>query len=301
MSAGHGMQRLGAPRVRRQRGVLRRHDARLAQPLLRRDELMYDALFIVSSAALVLGATLGSFLNALSFRYRTGTSVLRGRSRCMRCGHTLRAFDLIPIFSFLFLGGKCRYCGARIAWQYPLVEAAGAMLSLLTFLAHPEPLAYCFWLLVWMALLFAIIYDLRHLIIPWESSVLLVVLALLGFVLGITPATSQALLAGPALAAPLLLISLVSGGRWMGWSDALIELSLGWLLGLWLGLSALVLGFLLGAAVGIGLLCAQRMWEYCTPRLTMRSEVPFAPFLALGAVFAYFIHIDFFSSISLFW
>ena len=87
----------------------------------------------------------------------------------------------------------------------------------------------------------------------------------------------------------------------MRWSDALIELSLGWLLGLGLGLSALVLGFWLGATVGIGLLYTQRRWKYCTPRLTKRSEVPFAPFLALGAVFAYFIHIDFFSSISLFW
>ncbi len=60
-----------------------------------------------------------------------------GRSRCMHCGHTLGSLDLVPIFSYVFLGGRCRYCGARISAQYPLVEAAAAALSLMVYLAHP--------------------------------------------------------------------------------------------------------------------------------------------------------------------
>jgi prepilin signal peptidase PulO-like enzyme (type II secretory pathway) len=101
-----------------------------------------------------------------------------------------------------------------------------------------------------------------------------------------------ALLAGPLLALPLTLISLVSKGRWMGWGDGALELSLGWMLGLTAGGSALMLAFWIGAAVGIAALAAKK-------GLTMRSELPFAPFLICGALIAFFFHVDFLSSLPL--
>ena len=248
-------------------------------------------------AALVLGLILGSFLNALLFRYNTGRSVMRGRSQCMRCGHRLAVLDLVPIFSFVCLRGKCRYCRSRLSWQYPLVEAASAALAVLVYLQRPELTQFALGLAVWLTLLFIVVYDLRHRVIPWSASVLLMVLAL-SFQLSASSfftlsSNLQALdlLAGPLLAAPLLLLSLVSHGRWMGWGDGALELGLGWLLGFTLGLTAFVLAFWIGAVVGILLMLFSK-------RVTIKSEVPFAPFLVLGAACAYFLHVDFFQTLS---
>lgn len=240
-------------------------------------------------AAALLGAIGGSFLNALSFRLGTGRSVMRGRSRCMRCGHTLGALDLVPVFSWLFLRGRCRYCQSAISAQYPLVELAAAFLGAWAAYAHPSPTAFAFWFVVSLTLLFIFVYDLRHLIIPWGSSGLLAALALAR--LAALHAPVWAWLAGPALAAPLLLISLVSAGRWMGWGDGALELGLGWLLGLTAGLTALMLAFWIGAGVGIALIVLQK-------RYTMKSELPFAPFLILGAVASLALNVDFFSAVA---
>jgi leader peptidase (prepilin peptidase)/N-methyltransferase len=256
---------------------------------------------LLQIAAVGLGVIVGSFLNALLFRFNTGRSVASGRSRCMHCGHQLDAFDLIPIISYIFLRGRCRYCGARISIQYPLVEASAAILSLLIYINHPTPLAYAFWLLVWMTLLFIVVYDLRHTVIPWSASFLLGALALISLfvsfdtvpVLLFTP-NIWSLLAGPILASPLVLLSLVSAGRWMGWGDGPLELSLGWLLGLSFGATALMLSFWIGAAVGIVLIVFKK-------GLTMKSELPFAPFLVAGAFIAHFLHVDFFSSLPFLW
>ena len=239
-------------------------------------------------AAAVLGLILGSFLNALLFRFNTGKSVLRGRSRCMHCGHGLAAIDLVPVLSYLYLMGKCRYCRSLLSIQYPIVEAAAAALSVLVYLQNPEPLHYALGLAMWMTLLFIVVYDLRHQIIPWSSSGLLAALSLfhvwtLGF-------DVWSLAAGPLLAAPLLLLSLVSRGRWMGWGDGALELGLGWLLGLTAGLTAFMLAFWAGAVVGILLMLVSK-------RVTMKSEVPLAPFLIFGAACAYFLHVDLFQTL----
>jgi prepilin signal peptidase PulO-like enzyme (type II secretory pathway) len=258
--------------------------------------------------ALILGAILASFINALSFRLHTGRSVLRGRSRCMRCNHTLHAVDLIPIFSYLWLGGRCRYCRARISAQYILVEAVGAILSLGVYLTHLSLASYAFWLLVWMVILLIVVYDLRHFIIPWSASVLLILLALVHLSIpllfhgGSLAGEWPTLIAGPSLALPLFLLSLVSWGRWMGWADSVFELSLGWLLGLGVGATALMLAVWSGAAVGLLLIGYTHLpgRSHATGRtMNMRSEVPFAPFLALGAMIAYFYHVDFFSALPL--
>lgn len=236
-------------------------------------------------AAGALGAIVGSFLNALLFRYNTGLSVLKGRSKCMRCGHTLAAIDLVPILSYMSLHGRCRYCHTRISWQYPLVEAAAAVLAIMTYVLHPEPGVFAFWLAVHLVLLFIFVYDLRHKIIPWSAS--LVLMALAGGYLIVQQPPLYDVLAGVVLALPLFLFSAVSRGTWMGWGDAPLELSVGSLLGLTMGLSALFMAFWLGALVGIGLIVAAKGYR-------MRSEIPFAPFLIAGAWIAYFLHVDFF-------
>jgi leader peptidase (prepilin peptidase) / N-methyltransferase len=228
-----------------------------------------------------------------------------GRSYCDTCGHTLGAWDLVPIFSYLFLKGRCRYCQSRISIQNPLVEITAAGLAVLIYQMHPifgpsaEPFAFAFWFAVWMILLFVVVYDLRHTIIPYSCSILLALLALASLFVQFEPTlhlslpTLWTLLAGPVLAFPLFLLSLVSRGRWMGWGDSGLELSIGWFLGLSLGASALMLSFWSGAILGVLLIVLKK-------GLTIKSELPFAPFLVLGMFLAYFFHVDFFSSIA-FW
>ncbi|MBY0473089.1 prepilin peptidase [Patescibacteria group bacterium] len=237
-------------------------------------------------------------MNALSFRFHTGTSVMHGRSRCMRCGHTLSVFDLVPVISYLALRGRCRYCGVHISIQYPLVEIVAAALSLGVYLTTPAPLAYAYWFFVWLLILFIVVYDIRHTVIPWSCSLLLMALALM-YVFVFHESLVESLFAGPALAAPLLFVSLISQGMWMGWGDGVFELSLGWLLGLTAGLSALMIAIWSGAFVGVLLVLTHTMGP--TRRqagFTMRSELPFAPFLALGAAICYFFHVDLFTQIT---
>lgn len=251
--------------------------------------------------AAVAGAILGSFLNALSFRWGTGRSVLKGRSRCMRCGETLRVADLVPIFSYFFLRGRCRYCHTSVSLQYPLVEITAALVAVMVYVTHPDPTAFLYWLVFWMILLFIFVYDARHKIIPPSASLVVGALAL-GSIYLFGEGTLYDFLAGPILALPLVLMSLVSRERWMGWGDSLLELGLGWMLGLSAGFTAFVLAFWVGAIAGIPyLLFKYGGWRVTGLRLTMNGEIPFAPFLILGAAVAYFFHVDFFTHFSALW
>ena len=255
------------------------------------------SFYLLPLGAGLLGMVLGSFLNALSFRFNTGRS-MGGRSHCMTCRHVLGPLDLVPVFSYLFLGGRCRYCRARMSAQYPIVESVAGGIGLALYLAHPMPLPFFYWLCVWMTILFIVIYDLRHTIIPWSASITLAMLALGSFVF-VQPVTVGGLLAGPAMALPLFLLSLVSRGRWMGWGDSAFAISLGWLLGLMQGLTALMCSFWSGALISVGILgVAQLWWRKKGKRLTMGSEIPFAPFLALGFAIVFFTHADLFSIIA---
>ena len=265
--------------------------------------MLDDSFAILAVGACGLGIIFGSFLNALLFRFNTGRG-MGGRSRCMRCNHTLGTLDLVPLLSYLFLWGRCRYCGTTISWQYPLVEAVAGALSLGLFFLYPlQPLLFGYWLVVWLVILFIVVYDARHMIIPWSSSLTLLALSVVHVLL--SPVTWASVSAGVLLALPLFLLSLVSQGRWMGWADSLFELSLGTLLGLSAGGTALLFGVWSGALIGVALIALQRL----TPmfgsrtgprRFTIQSEIPFGPYLALGAAIVFFFHVDLFSTLSLF-
>lgn len=246
-------------------------------------------------AAAVFGAIIGSFCNVLLLRMGTGRSALKGRSRCMHCGHTLRALDLVPILSYLFLRGRCRYCHAKVSPQYPLVEATAALLSAAVYVQYPDPYFYAFWFVVWLTLLFVVVYDLRHMIVPLQAALLLGALAFgYAYLFG----TDGQLVAGVMLAAPLFFISFLSRGAWMGWGDWQVEISLGWLLGLTMGLTALMLAFWIGAVVGIGLILFKKGLP-AQGRVTMKSEVPFVPFLVAGAALCFFFNVDYFETLPL--
>ena len=117
---------------------------------------------------LILGACLGSFLNVCIYRIPAEQSVVFPPSHCMECGNRLLAWELIPILSFVFLRGRCRYCQTRISWQYPLVELAAGLLFVLVWLSTGLSWATpAGWVLV-AVLLTVTVIDLEHMIIPDE-------------------------------------------------------------------------------------------------------------------------------------
>ena len=114
--------------------------------------------------ALFFGLIGGSFINALLWRIPKHKSIYFDRSECVKCGHKLGFFDLIPILSFILLLGKCRYCSKRISWQYPLIElVSGLGLYFLALKFNGVELA---WLGgIFLISVFIFIYDLKHLLI----------------------------------------------------------------------------------------------------------------------------------------
>jgi prepilin signal peptidase PulO-like enzyme (type II secretory pathway) len=259
--------------------------------------------------AFILGTIIGSFLNVVILRYNTGRSI-GGRSGCMSCGHKMRPYDLIPVISWLWLRGKCRQCKSKISIQYPLVEAmSGILFALLALVSTPillnsgsASLATTYF--VWHAIIFSIlivifVYDTHHKIIPNSLSYTFAGLALIQTILvlpfaeGLTAINYWNLLAGPIFFIPFFLLWFVSGGRWIGLGDGKLALGIGWYLGFIYGLSAIILGFWIGAAFALVIMLIARL-KAMNKKITMKTEIPFAPFLLIGLFIEFFIRFDFF-------
>ena len=239
----------------------------------------------------ILGLIIGSFLNVVVLR--RGARALEGRSACMSCGKLLAWYDMIPVFSWLMLFGRCRHCGSRISVQYPLVEGSTAVLFALIGGAPHASFFYQTVACIIIALLVAIAaYDFLHTIIPDAWAYSFAGLALVcGLVFGLVPGTWYLeLIAGPIAALPLFLLWLVSAGKWMGLGDAKLALGIGWLLGPAVGIVAIMSSFILGTLILIPWMLAGRLITHmqggrsAATGITMKSEVPFGPFLILSCL-----------------
>jgi len=236
----------------------------------------------------LLGLAVGSFLNCLIFRLEKGEGFLLGRSYCPKCQHQLNWLDLIPLFSFLLLKGKCRYCRQKISWQYPLVELATGILFLSPLIYWAErPIIFQELFFYWVIFSFAIVifvYDLKHYIIPDKVIYLAIVIALIFnfqfLILRELSTFKFSLLSALGASLFFLIVVLVSRGEWMGEGDVKLAFLMGLLLGFPNILVALFFAFLIGAIVGIGLVISGKK--------TLKSEVPFGPFLVTGTFIALF-------------
>ncbi|MEK7179016.1 MAG: prepilin peptidase [Patescibacteria group bacterium] len=247
----------------------------------------------------IFGLIVGSFLNVVVARRGTGLS-LGGRSFCFSCGEILSARDLIPLVSFVLSRGRCRRCGSAISPVYPLVELGTALLFVFVFMRlHPataqDIFLFMLWSLIGALFLSIVVYDIRHKIIPdgfvWTANgIAFLFLILRAAAHGLS---SWDVLAGPLLAAPFAALWFFSRGRWMGLGDAKLALGIGWLLGLSGGFAAVLLSVWTGALFGI-LALMLRTLSFGGKKFTIRSEIPFAPFLVLGTFLVFFYGIDFY-------
>ena len=236
--------------------------------------------YLIDLFVFIFGVCIGSFLNCYIYRLEQ-EKTLNGRSFCPNCKHFLSWLDLFPVFSFLFLKGKCRYCKEKISIQYPLVELAGGILFLAIFNPHNILQSVFYWLISCF-LIIIFVYDLKHYIIP-DKILFPAIIITLVFNL-IPPYNFHQIIfnfVGAAVASGFFLaIFVFSKGKWMGFGDVKLAILMGLLLGLANVLVALFLAFFFGAIIGVIMMVFEKK--------NLRSEIPFGPFLIAGTFSAIF-------------
>jgi leader peptidase (prepilin peptidase)/N-methyltransferase len=255
-----------------------------------------DILMIVPASVIVfaLGASIGSFINVVVYRLPAGLSVLWPPSRCPHCLNQLKAYDNVPVFGWLWLKGRCRYCQSKISVRYPVVEAVTGMIFLLVFLLFKVSIltigywAFCSWLLALSlidldtmtlpnqltqsGLVLGMIFQIIIGFLPegsWVGSTKHLMMGIVGAVLGLWLFDAIALFGSIAL-----------GKTAMGAGDA----KLAAMMGAWLGWKYLLLAGFVACAVGalvgvVSITLSQRRFG---------QKIPFGPFLAFGAAIALF-------------
>lgn len=125
--------------------------------------------------AFIFGACMGSFLNCTAIRICKGEAFVKGRSHCVSCGHELSWKDLIPVVSWVMLGGKCRYCGSKISIRYPLTEVAMGLLTVACLLKFDLTLL-CLRNYIYIMMLFLLtLTDIDSMEIPDSCHVIMII------------------------------------------------------------------------------------------------------------------------------
>jgi prepilin signal peptidase PulO-like enzyme (type II secretory pathway) len=232
----------------------------------------------------ILGVLVGSFLNVVNLRFGQWKSIATTRSHCVHCKYELGFWDLVPIFSFLFLGGKCRYCKAHISWQYITIElTAGALAFLIWYKLLPSSAleyAHAAFVIIFAYIMLLIsIEDVKEMAVDDRLFIIGFIVAVLVAITGKLDVLAVAL--GIVFAAlPLLVLVAGSKERWMGWGDVFIAVSIGIVLGFPASLVWLLGSFWIGAIIGLMLISAKIK--------TRKDPVPFVPILLISFIAAFY-------------
>lgn len=239
---------------------------------------------------LLFGLIIGSFINAVVYRLNAVESLME-RSHCPHCKKTVRWFDNLPLLSFILLSAKCRDCGEKISWQYPVVEAlTGIVFALIgNYFFNPFD-AYSFALTAYYLVIFSIlmiifVYDFKYMEIPMLILWIGVGVSLAYFVYSDWQTFSSAasvlelktisgLVGGLVASGFFWSLAAYSKETWMGYGDVYLGILVGLVVGWPNVVVALMLSFTIGALISVGLIAVSKK--------TMKSQVPFAPFLITG-------------------
>lgn len=236
---------------------------------------------------ILCGLAVGSFLNVVIGRLRSGETGWRGRSRCPGCHAVLKPSELVPILSFMALRGRCRSCRMPISWQYPIVEFSTAALFAAAFAVHGGevgvlggglPALLRDWVFI-AGLTVIFVVDLKDMLV--FDSVVLPMAAVAFFFNLATGGRALGLLLAAAVGGGFFLLQYaVSKGRWIGGGDIRIGAMMGLMLGFPGILLALFLSYVMGALTALGLLVAGKAkWS---------SQMAFGTFLSVGTLLTLF-------------
>ena len=243
----------------------------------------------------IFGLILGSFLNVVILRYNTGKSI-SGRSSCATCRHKLKWFELIPIFSFLFLKGRCRKCDARISLQYPLVELFTGIIFYLIWLNNFNFLQNILAIGLSLTLIFITVYDIRHKIIPNITIIFLLLIVILWKMIDFLKYTDtrnifflDIFLGSIIVSLPIALLWYFSKGKAIGLGDAKLMFVLGAFLGFFNTIILITYASIFGSIYGLVLFIKQKICTHhylgeMVNNSIMKTAVPFGPFLILAFI-----------------
>jgi len=254
------------------------------------DQVRNDTDNIMLIIFLILGLIIGSFLNAVVYRLNAVESLME-RSHCPNCKKKVRWFDNVPLLSFVLLSAKCRDCGEKISWQYPVVEAmTGIVFALIgnyffNVLDLSSWMLTMYYLISFSILMIIFVYDFRYMEIPMLILWLGVGVSLafflfsdwqnFGFATSILDLRTISGIVGGLVAGGFFWsLAAYSKETWMGYGDAYLGLLVGMVVGWPNIIVALMLSFTIGALISVGLIAISKK--------TMKSQVPFAPFLITG-------------------
>ena len=224
---------------------------------------------------IILGLFIGSFLNVVIYRLPKNQSLMYPRSYCPVCKEKLKIIDLIPILSYFINKGKCRYCGNKISFQYPLVESITAFLFLLTFLKYGLNTEFIIYILLISSLICVSFIDFRYQIIPNEITFVFIPLGLI-FSLIFKHMIFMNSLLGLIIPSGLLLLIAFIYKSGMGIGDVKLIGMIGVFLGWKFALISIFIGALVGSIYGIYIMFIGKG--------NRKTRIPFGPFISLGAV-----------------
>ena len=241
----------------------------------------------------VIGVCVGSFLNVLIDRIPREESVVKGRSHCEKCKKNLEWHDLIPLFSFIFLRGKCRFCRSSIGLYYPIVELTTGLLFVFSFLLLPDGsikyqvlsikylLFWIYYFFIISSLIVIFFTDLKYGIIPDKiiyPAIFVSSLFLIFQYPGIPISNFLSAVGGFVF---FFLLFLITKGKGMGFGDVKLVFLMGLFLGFPKIIAVLYISFLTGAIVSLILVLGKK-------KNFFGGTVPFGPFLIFGTIIAWF-------------
>lgn len=205
---------------------------------------------VIYAITFIFGIVIGSFLNVCIYRIPKKEDIVKTSSHCMNCGHKLAWYDLFPILSFVFLGGKCRYCKAKLSIQYPTIEALnGVMYVLIVRLFGVSVTSLLFAALVSALIVLAVI-DERTMEIPLGINIFILIIGIAYTIIDRSDWVSH-LLGAISVSGFLALIYLITKGRGIGGGDVKMMFTCGLFVGLGNILLALMIGCITGSVIHI--------------------------------------------------
>ena len=212
---------------------------------------MADAVLIpIYILVFLYGIVIGSFLNVCIYRIPKKENIAIVRSHCMTCNHQLKWYDNIPLFSWMILRGRCRYCKAPISPQYPIIEASNGILWLLVAMIKGISVESLLYALLFSALLTLSVIDFRTYEIPAGINIFILTLGLIMTVFNYAEWLDH-VIGFLAVSIPLYIIIIVTDGRGIGGGDMKLMATAGLLIGWKLIILAFALGCIIGAPIHI--------------------------------------------------
>lgn len=211
------------------------------------NEWIYDGqiLYVV---IFLFGIVIGSFLNVCILRIPIKESIAKERSHCMKCGYQLAWYDLIPLFSYIFLGGRCRKCKTHISLQYPLVEGLNGVLYVLIFLVNGWSIDSIIYCLLTSALIVLSVIDFRTYEIPIGINLFILALGLIHFIIHLGDWVNYGI-GLVSVSGFLLIVSMATKGAAIGGGDVKLMGAAGLLLGWQNAIVAFLLGCIIASVI----------------------------------------------------